>query len=405
MKIFISHATEDKDKVARPLAKALQKLGHEIWYDEYSLKLGDSLTAEIDKGLIECDYGVVIFSKSFFSKKWTQKELAGLVARDTSPSTGKTIILPVWHDINAEEIKQYSPTLADRIAVSTNGGLKKVVDEIVKVVGGQEKKSEFADHKSLDQVQEIHSTVRIPPLVACRVAARENPFTKGTLRLLKNKDYDWSPNIDELVKKANYGDEASLWSYMYFSYRTIYLNDPIDDQICNIVVALMIYLDKANPTLPIHFYINTLGGVVYASFAIYDIMASLSSPVYTYGLDSVAGSGCFLLAAGKKGNRFLTKETNFTYLPIHGSASGSTTDKEIQEKQIIRLQDITHNITSQHTKIHQNAIAKDFNKQRKLTAEETRQYGFTDNILFSKSLLPPWKWGYDRKESHTQAYF
>jgi hypothetical protein len=70
MKIFISHATEDKDKVARPLAKALQKLGYDIWYDEYSLKLGDSLTAEIDRGLIECDYGVVIFSKSFFSKKW-----------------------------------------------------------------------------------------------------------------------------------------------------------------------------------------------------------------------------------------------------------------------------------------------------------------------------------------------
>ena len=120
--------------------KALQKRGYEIWYDEYSLKLGDSLTAEIDKGLIECDYGVVILSKSFFSKKWAQKELAGLVARETSPTTGKTIILPVWHDINAEEIKQYSPTLADRIAVSTNGGLKKVVDEIVKVVGGQEKK-------------------------------------------------------------------------------------------------------------------------------------------------------------------------------------------------------------------------------------------------------------------------
>lgn len=70
MKIFISHAAEEKDKVARPLAKALQKLGYDIWYDEYSLKLGDSLTAEIDRGLIECDYGVVIFSKSFFSKKW-----------------------------------------------------------------------------------------------------------------------------------------------------------------------------------------------------------------------------------------------------------------------------------------------------------------------------------------------
>lgn len=209
------------------------------------------------------------------------------------------------------------------------------------------------------------------------------------MRHLKNKDYEWSPNIDELVKKANDGDEAGLWSYMYFSYRTIYLYEPIDNTVCNLVVALMIYLDRANPRLPIHFYINTVGGVIYASLGIYDIMTSLSSPVYTYGIDSVAGSGCFLLAAGKKGNRFLTKETKFTYLPLGGSRSNSTTDEEIQGKQIRLLQDIVHNITSQHTAIHSNAIAKDFYKQKKLSAEETRQYGFIDNLLFSKNLLPP----------------
>lgn len=361
MKIFISHATEDKDKVARPLAKALQKLGYEIWFDEYSLKLGDSLTAEIDKGLIECDYGVVILSKSFFSKKWTQKELAGFVARETSPSTGKTIILPVWHEISAEEIKQHSLTLADRIAVSTNGGLKKVVDEIVKVVGGQEKNNDFTNYKSLDQIKGSNSTVRVPSLVAFRIATRENMLNKGTLRQQKNKDYNWSPDIDKLVKKANCGDEADLWSYMFFSYRTIYINATIDETLGNLVVALMIYLNRANSTLPIHLYINTLGGQVYAGLSIYDIMTTLSSPVYTYGLDSVAGSGCFLLAAGKKGYRFLTKETKFVYLPIEGGESSSDTDKEIK-----RLQGIIHHITSQHTTIHQNAIANDFYKQKKI---------------------------------------
>lgn len=68
MKIFISHASEDKDDIARPLAEELGEQGYEVWYDEYSLKIGDSLSQEIDRGLSSCDYGVVILSKSFFEK-------------------------------------------------------------------------------------------------------------------------------------------------------------------------------------------------------------------------------------------------------------------------------------------------------------------------------------------------
>ncbi len=405
MKIFISHATEDKDKVARPLAKALRKLGYEIWYDEYSLKLGDSLTAEIDRGLIECEYGVVIFSKSFFAKRWPQRELAGLVSRETSPSTGKTIILPVWHDINAEEIRQYSPTLADRIAVSTSSGTKKIVDEIIRAVGGQEKKSKLLDYKSLDQIQETNVTVQIPSLAAWTISSRANMLSKGALRRLRDKKYYWSPDIEDLVKRANYGNSQDLWNYMYFSYRTIYVNEIIDDSVCNLTIALMIYLDKVNSKLPIHLYISTLGGQVYNSIGIYDIMRTISAPIYTYGIDTVAGSGCFLLAAGRKGYRFSTKETKIIHTPLEGSKSHTATDEEIQEKQLIRLQGIIHKITAEHTNIHPSAIAKDFSIKKTLTVEEANQYGFIDKVLFSKSLLPPWKWGYERSESHMHAYF
>jgi hypothetical protein len=134
MKVFIAHAHEDKDAVARPLAEALRQAGFDVWYDEYSLILGDSLSKEIDRGLTECDYGVVILSNTFFAKEWPQKELAGLVARETGTAAPRKLVLPVWHDISADEVKHYSPTLADRRAISTSAGLPAIVQEIRRVV-------------------------------------------------------------------------------------------------------------------------------------------------------------------------------------------------------------------------------------------------------------------------------
>jgi predicted nucleotide-binding protein len=79
MKVFISHASEDKESAARPLGEALVQLGYQVWYDEYVLNVGDSLSEEIDRGLAECDFGVVILSPSFFQKNWPRRELSGLV--------------------------------------------------------------------------------------------------------------------------------------------------------------------------------------------------------------------------------------------------------------------------------------------------------------------------------------
>jgi len=79
---FISHASEDKDSFVRPLATALASFGVNIWYDEFTLELGDSLSQSIDKGLAKSRYGVVVLSKSFMSKSWPQRELSGLVARE-----------------------------------------------------------------------------------------------------------------------------------------------------------------------------------------------------------------------------------------------------------------------------------------------------------------------------------
>jgi hypothetical protein len=141
MKIFISHASEDKDALARPLAMALRD--HvEVWYDEYELRLGDSLREKIDKGLRACDFGVVVLSPNFFQKKWTKAELGGLFSLEDE---NRKVILPVWYNIDAEQVRQHSPILADRLAVSANHGVERVVQEILVAVGAVSRAQEVLD--------------------------------------------------------------------------------------------------------------------------------------------------------------------------------------------------------------------------------------------------------------------
>lgn len=120
---FICHASEDKDGFVRKLAKALETRGARVWYDEFTLNVGDSLRREIDRGLGNSRFGVVVLSESFFNKEWPQKELDGLV---TLEAHGLTRILPIWHKVSVDEVALYSPTLADKVALNTS--LKSVED-------------------------------------------------------------------------------------------------------------------------------------------------------------------------------------------------------------------------------------------------------------------------------------
>jgi hypothetical protein len=130
--VFISHASEDKDSVARPLAEELRARGISVWLDELELKIGDSLRRKIDSGLRGSRFGVVILSPSFFSKGWTQYELDGLITRSVA---GGQSVLPLWHDITKAEVVAYSPSLADRIARSTaQYTIEEIAQEIADVV-------------------------------------------------------------------------------------------------------------------------------------------------------------------------------------------------------------------------------------------------------------------------------
>lgn len=115
--LFICHASEDKKHVAHPLAVTLKEFGLSVWYDEFSLNVGDSLSESIDVGLARSKYGVVIISPEFIGKKWAKRELRGLVSRDVEEGG---VILPVWHGISRQEVLEFSPPLADTVALDTS---------------------------------------------------------------------------------------------------------------------------------------------------------------------------------------------------------------------------------------------------------------------------------------------
>jgi len=154
-RIFISHASEDKDEVARPMSCLLAALGHEVWFDEFSLDIGSALREQIDKGLSSSDFGVVILSHAFFSKDWPKDELEGLLSiekrhcRTIGPRRKR--ILPVWHNVGIEDVENFSPILAGRLGVSTSLGLDSVVKAIVATIESKRDNDGFVSTSDIEK--------------------------------------------------------------------------------------------------------------------------------------------------------------------------------------------------------------------------------------------------------------
>ena len=132
--VFISHASEDKDDIVRSLAHALSTQDLDVWYDEFTLRIGDSLRQKIDKGLANSRVGLVVLSPAFLSKGWTNYELDGIVTRSIS---GEQILLPIWHNITKQQVVDFSPSLADKVARSTaTHTVEDIANEIAEVIRG-----------------------------------------------------------------------------------------------------------------------------------------------------------------------------------------------------------------------------------------------------------------------------
>jgi hypothetical protein len=166
--LFISHASEDKDDFVRPLASALEAMHLRPWYDEFTLRPGDSLRRSIDHGLLTSQAGIVVLSEAFFAKRWPAYELDGLVQLyggevDQVAGAGRgSRIIPVWHGVDAEAVRSYSPSLANLIALDSRDGVERVAGRIFQALRPAGSTLLFA-HAELSELGEPHGWH--PPVV------------------------------------------------------------------------------------------------------------------------------------------------------------------------------------------------------------------------------------------------
>ncbi len=129
--VFISYASEDKDDLVKPLVEALKQFEIKVWYDEFELKLGDSLSKSIDKGLLNSRFGVVVLSPAFFAKGWADYELRSLIGKEIGK---EKVILPIWHNIERDEIVKHSLFLADKFAISSKLSFNELAEKIIEII-------------------------------------------------------------------------------------------------------------------------------------------------------------------------------------------------------------------------------------------------------------------------------
>jgi ATP-dependent Clp protease protease subunit len=187
--------------------------------------------------------------------------------------------------------------------------------------------------------------------------------------------------IPMVIETTGRGERAYDIYSLLLKERIIFVGMPISDQVANLIVAQLLYLDSEDRDRPILMYINCPGGIVYHGLAIYDTMQQVRAPVSTYAVGVTASMGTVLLAAGTKGYRYALPHATVHMHPAGGSAQGYAPDVEIQYKELQRVENLIHRLLADHTGQSMEQIEADFNRDRFMTAEEAVEYGLVDEVL------------------------
>lgn len=170
--------------------------------------------------------------------------------------------------------------------------------------------------------------------------------------------------------------------------RIVFLGTPIDDNVANIVIAQLLFLEADNPDRDVHMYINSPGGSVSSGLAIYDTIQYMKAPVNTICMGFAASMGCFLLAAGATGKRSALPHARIMqHQPSQNGGGGTASDIEIQAKEIIYLRSNVNRLMAKHTGRPVEQIERDFDRDRFMSAEEAKAYGIIDNVVTSRGEL------------------
>ena len=194
--------------------------------------------------------------------------------------------------------------------------------------------------------------------------------------------------IPMVIETSGRGERAYDIYSLLLKERIIFLGTPINDQVANVIVAQLLFLDNENPDRDIQIYINSPGGVIYAGMAIYDTMQLVRAPVSTIAVGVTASFGTVLLTAGAKGKRYaLPHATIHMHQPL-GGAQGQATEIEIQAREILRLREELNAILARHTGQTVERIQDDTERDRYMTAEQAKEYGLIDEVLGPAALTP-----------------
>ena len=187
--------------------------------------------------------------------------------------------------------------------------------------------------------------------------------------------------IPMVIETSGRGERAFDIYSLLLKERIVFLGTPINDQVANVIVAQLLFLDREDPTKDIQLYVNSPGGMVYSGMAIYDTMQLVRAPISTIAVGVTASFGTVLLTAGTKGKRYaLPHATIHMHQPL-GGAQGQATEIEIQAKEILRLREELNQIISHHTGQPIERIAEDTERDRYMTAVQAKEYGLIDEVL------------------------
>jgi ATP-dependent Clp protease protease subunit len=195
---------------------------------------------------------------------------------------------------------------------------------------------------------------------------------------------DFSDVIPMVIESSSRGERAYDIFSLLLRERIVFVGSAINDQIANVIVAQLLYLNREDSEKEIHMYINSPGGQIYSGLAIYDTMKMIPNSISTVAVGVTASFGTVLLAAGTKGKRYaLPHATIHMHQPL-GGAEGQASDIEIQAKEILRLKARLNEILSTSTNQSIEVIEKDTERDLYLSAEQAVEYGLVDKVL-----IPP----------------
>lgn len=187
--------------------------------------------------------------------------------------------------------------------------------------------------------------------------------------------------IPMVIESSGRGERAYDIYSLLLKERIIFVGTQIDDQVANVIIAQLLFLNREDQDKEIQMYINSPGGVIYSGLAIYDTMQMISNPISTWAVGVTASFGTVLLAAGTKGHRYaLPNATIHLHQPL-GGAQGQATDIEIQTKQIMRLKNLLNDIMAKHTGKAVEVIKQDTDRDFYLDAKQAVEYGLVDQVL------------------------